>query len=107
MVALIAQGGHLVRDNLHVVCIGIVAVVLMLLGPACMRFVLDRISKLHWLLRYLIVILLITAVYGAASNLLYWWLKHFLSSMKNASLFFVTIGIYLGLGLLAKSKKKI
>lgn len=95
---------NLIRHYLSEVCFGITAVALILAGPAINSFFSRMTDKLHWLLKYLLFVLVCTVGYGVLTQVLYQGLKHWLVRQHNTVLVLVTIGIYLVLAFFAKKQ---
>jgi hypothetical protein len=99
--------GHFLRPHCSEICVGITAVTLMLVGPPARKLFLTLIRKFHWIVRYLMVIVLITAGFGTLSNLVYLASKRMLLAGDNTQFFLLTVGIYLVLGLIAKRERRV
>jgi hypothetical protein len=95
---------RLLRTYLSEVCFGITAVALILAGPAINGFFSRLTEKLHWILKYLLFVLLCTVGYGVLTQVVYQGLKHWMVRQHNLLLVLVTLGIYLVLAFLAKKQ---
>ena len=62
---------------------------------------------MHWILRYLIFIILCTIGYGFLSHILFNGIKKWLAGQASLPLIGWTIGIYLVLAWIAKQRKAI
>jgi len=97
----------LIRPNLTEVCFGMTAVTLVLSGPYINSFVAGLTEKLHWLVRYMVFVLMCTIGYGALSQILYRGLKHWLTGQNSFGLVAFTVVIYLVLAYFARKQKRI
>ena len=97
----------LIRPNLSEVCFGMTAVALVLSGPYINSFVASLTVKLHWLVRYLIFVLMCTIGYGALVQILYRGLKYWLTGQHAFALVAYTTVIYLVLAYFARKQKRI
>lgn len=96
-----------IRHHLQEVCFGITAVSLMLFGPMLNGTVKHITRSLHWLLRYLVYVLLCTVGYVFLAKGMYDGIRHLLLMLSRPVLVFVTLGIYLVLAWIAKQQKEI
>jgi hypothetical protein len=99
--------GRFIRSHGNEACVGISAVVLMLVGPRITHWFLSVVKSLHWIVRYVLVILLITAGFGTLSNIIFRVSKRYLMELNNTELVFWTLAVFLLLGLVARNEKKI
>jgi lysylphosphatidylglycerol synthetase-like protein (DUF2156 family) len=97
----------LIRPNLSEICFCMTAVALVLSGPYINEFVANLTEKLHWLVRYLVFVLMCTVGYGALVQILYRGLKHWLSGQHAFALVAFTVVIYLVLAYFARKQKRI
>jgi Na+-driven multidrug efflux pump len=95
---------QLIRTYLSEVCFGITAVALLLAGPAINGFFARLTEKLHWIVKYLLFVLLCTVGYGVLTQVVYRGLKHWMVRQHSMVLVLVTIGIYLVLAFFAKKQ---
>jgi hypothetical protein len=95
---------NLIRRYLSEVCFGITAVSLILAGPAINSFFSRITEKLHWILKYLLFVLVCTVGYGVLTQVIYQGLKHWMVHQRSMVLVLVTVGIYLVLAFLAKKQ---
>jgi hypothetical protein len=86
------------------VSLGITAVSLMLAGPYINVFIQNMTQKLHWLLRYLIFILVCTVGYGFLTHFALRSLARWLVYQRNTELLVITAAIYLALAFFAKKQ---
>lgn len=98
---------QLIRSYLSEVCFGITAVALLLGGPAINGFFARLTEKLHWIVRYLLFVLLCTVGYGVLTQVVYQGLKHWMVRQHSMVLVSATIGIYLVLAFFAKKQGNI
>ncbi len=94
----------LIRRHLPEVCFSITAVSLMLAHPAINNFVSRVTQRFHWLVRYLIFVVVCTAGYGAIMQIIYRSLKHWLSYQRSLALIAITVVVYLALAFFAKKQ---
>jgi hypothetical protein len=94
----------LIRQHLSEICFGITAVSLILAGPAINGFVQRLTQKFHWLIRYLVFVLMCTAGYGFLAQVIYRGLKHWLTSQRSLSLILIATLIYLVLAFFARKQ---
>jgi hypothetical protein len=94
----------LIRNHLSVVCLGITAVTLMLAGPVINGFVQQLTQKFHWLIRYLILVLMCTAGYGFLAQVIFKNLSRWLAPQPAFSLIAITTAIYLALAFFARKQ---
>ena len=97
----------LVRQYMSEVCFGITAVSLILAGPAINGFVQRLTASFHWLVRYLLFVLMCTAGYGLLTQVIYRGLKHWFIHQRGLALILITTGIYLVLAFFAKKQGRI
>ena len=102
--------GHVagfIRHHLPEVCLGITAVSLMLAGPVINGFVQQATQRFHWLVRFIVLVLVLTVGYGFLAHLLFRHLKLWLAPQPAISLIAITLGIYLALAFFARKQGKI
>jgi hypothetical protein len=98
---------NLIRQHLPEICFSITAVSLMLAGPAMNGMIERLMQKFHWLLRYLVFVLMCTIGYGFLTQLAYHGIKSWFSYQRNLALVLITAGIYLVLAFFAKKQGRI
>ena len=96
-----------IRQNMQFVSFGITAVTIMLIGPFINGTVKRICMSMHWLLRYVVYVLLCTAGYGFLAHFLYYGIKSWLSGLSGVLLITWTLAIYLVLAWFAKQQKAI
>lgn len=96
-----------IRHHLQEICFGITAVSLMLFGPIFNGTVKHITRNLHWLLRYVVFVLLCTVGYVSLAKGMYDGIRNLLLMLSRPALVFVTLGIYLALAWIAKQQKEI
>lgn len=96
-----------VRHNIQFVTFGITAVSITLVSPYINNTIKQITATLHWLLRYVVFVLLCTLGYGFLTQVLYFWLKKWLVHLPDMHLVIWTSLIYLGLAWFAKQEKKL
>jgi hypothetical protein len=96
-----------IRHHLSEVCLGITAVTLLVAGPLINGFVRKLTERFHWLVRFIILVLLLTAGYGLLAHLIFTCLKRWLAPQPALSLIVITAAIYLALALFAQKQGKI
>ena len=97
----------LIRNHISDVSFSMVAVGLMLAGPAINRFVRKTIEKLHWSLRYLLFVIICSAGYGFLTKIAYQGLRHWLAGQRAVWLVLFTVAIYLALAWFARKQGEI
>jgi hypothetical protein len=103
----IISTANLIRKHLPEICFSITAVSLMLAGPVINGMIERMMQKFHWLLRYLVFVIMCTVGYGFLTHLLYRGVKHWFSYQQNLALVLITVGIYLVLAFFAKKQGRI
>lgn len=96
-----------IRTYLHEICFGITAVTLTLAGPRINAGLRKLVRKFHWLLRYVVFVILCTAGYTFLSQIIYRGVKQLLTGLSNPLIVLVTLGLYLLLAWIAKEHKAI
>jgi hypothetical protein len=94
----------LIRQHLSVVCFGITAVTLILSGPAINGFVQRLTQSFHWLVRYLVFVLMCTAGYGFLTQVIYHGLMRWFSTQRSLALILIATFIYLVLAFFARKQ---
>jgi hypothetical protein len=107
MYHMLTPVADLIRRHLAEVSLGITAVALMLVGPVVNGIVQRATLRLHVLLRFAALVLLLTAGYGILSQVTFSCVKRWLSLLPPLSLIGVTVGIYLVLAFFARKQGKI
>ena len=94
----------LIHKHLSTVCFSITAVLLMLAHPSINNFISRATQRFHWLVRYLLFVVVCTAGYGAIMQIIYRSLKHWFSYQRNLALIVIVAVIYLALAFFAKKQ---
>jgi cation transport ATPase len=97
----------LIRNHLSDVSFSMVAVALMLAGPVINRSILKAAQKFHWILRYLLLVVICSAGYGFLTNVAHKGLRHWLAGQRAVWLVLITAAIYLVLAWLARKQGEI
>jgi hypothetical protein len=105
--SIVHDAAQFLQHNIQFVTFGIVAVTITLVGPY-INSVLKKVTEsLHWLLKYVLFVLLCTLGYGFLSHSLYFWLKKWFIHLPEMYLIIWVSVIYLGLAWFAKQQKEI
>ncbi|NLG18263.1 MAG: DUF3392 family protein [Fibrobacter sp.] len=104
---IINSTAHLIRTNLQEICLSITAICMVLFGPHINSFVKTATNKFNWFFRYFIFILLVTAGYGALTQIIFKGLRVWMAGLANQLLVIATAVIFLTLALIAKQQKEI
>lgn len=104
---LINELATIIRHHLTEIVFGITTVVLVLTGPHINSAVRHATSSVHWLVRFLIFVVVVCAGYGFISHLLYQYIRKWFIGMDSITLVIMIIGIYLILAWFAKQQKEI
>jgi hypothetical protein len=104
---LISQFANIIRHHLPEVVFGITTVTLVLAGPYLNSIVKKITGKMHWLLRFVIFVIVVCAGYGFLAHLLYITAKSWFIHMNNITLVIVSLTSYLVLAWIAKQQKEI
>jgi cation transport ATPase len=107
MYHVIAPVAGFIRHYLNGVCLGMTAVSIMLVGPFINGHVRQLTQKYHWLIRYIVLVLMCTAGYGFLAHVLFKYLHRWLQPMASLTLIAVTAAIYLALAFFARNQGKI
>ncbi|HEX2956656.1 MAG TPA: DUF3392 family protein [Chitinispirillaceae bacterium] len=105
--SIIHDSALFLRHNIQFVAFGITAVTVTLIGPYINGTVKRISASLHWLIRYVLFVLLCTLGYGFLTQVLYFWLKKWIIRLPDIHLLIWTSLIYLGLAWFAKQQKEI
>lgn len=104
---LISQFANLIRHHLPEVVFGITTVTLVLAGPYLNSVVKKMTSTMHWILRFVIFVIVVSAGYGFLAHLLYITVKNWFIHMNNITLVIVSLTSYLVLAWIAKQQREI
>jgi hypothetical protein len=105
--SILHESAEYVRHNIQFVTFGITAVSITLVSPYINGTVKQVTESLHWLLRFVVFVLLCTLGYGFLTQVSYFWLKKWLVHLPDIHLLIWTSVIYLGLAWFAIKQKKI
>jgi hypothetical protein len=97
----------LIRQHVSEVCFGITAVILILAGPAINGFVQRLTQRFHWLVRYLVFVLMCTAGYGFLTQVIYRGLMRWFSCQRSLALILSVTFIYMLLAFFARKQGRI
>ncbi|MBN1131403.1 MAG: DUF3392 family protein [Chitinispirillaceae bacterium] len=97
----------LVRQHMSEICLGITAVSLILTGPYINTLVQRLISRMHWLVRFFVFVLICTIGYGFLAQIIYRFLKLYLAHQKALPLILIVAFIYLLLAFFAREQRRI
>jgi hypothetical protein len=103
----IAYLASFIHTYLHEIAFGITSITMVLFGPYINRNLQRLVRNFHWLLRYVIFVLLCTAGYAFLSQVVYRGIKQMLHTLSNPLLVVTTVLLYLMLAWVAKEQKKI
>ncbi len=104
---LIYEMATLMRHHLTEIVFGITTVTLVLIGPHINSAVKHATNSIHWLIRFLIFVIVVCVGYGFLSHLLYQFIRKWFVRMDSITLVIATIGTYLVLAWFAKQQKEI
>lgn len=104
---LLAPFATFLRHHLTEISFGIVAVVLVFLGPFINRAIKHGTQKLHWLIRFAIFVVVCSAGYGFITHVLYKALRDVLARFNNVTLIVTVFSIYLVLAWITKQQREI
>jgi hypothetical protein len=104
---LITQLSTFIRHHLPEAVFGITTVTLVLAGPYLNSLVKKATSNMHWLLRFVVFVLVVCAGYGFLAHLLYITVKNWFLHMNNLTLVLSTLISYLILAWVAKQQREI
>jgi hypothetical protein len=104
---IISQFATLIRHHLPEVVFGITTVTLVLAGPYLNSIVKKITNKMHWLLRFVVFVIVVCAGYGFLAHLLYVTVKSWFLHMNSITLVIVSLSSYLILAWIAKQQKEI
>ncbi len=105
--SILHDTAQFLRHNIQFVTFGITAVTITLVGPYINGTVKRITASLHWLIRYIVFVLLCTLGYGFLTQILYFWMKKWIIRLPDIQLLIWTSLIYLGLAWFAKQQKEI
>jgi hypothetical protein len=97
----------LIRGHMSEVCFGITTVSLILCGPYINAHVQRLISRMHWLARFFVFVLVCTLGYGFLAQVIYRVLRLYLAHQKALPLILIITVIYLLLAFFARKERHI
>ena len=103
----LSQFATLIRHHLPEVVFGITTVSLVLAGPYLNSIVKKTTNSIHWLLRFIVFVIVVCVGYGFLAHLLYITVKSWFLHMNNLTLVIATLTSYLVLAWIAKQQKEI
>jgi putative Mn2+ efflux pump MntP len=104
---VIHEAALFLKHNLQFVTFGITAVMITLIGPYINGTVKRVTASWHWIVRYILFVLLCTLGYGFLSHTLYSWMKKWFIHLPEMQLILWVAVMYLGLAWIAKQHNKI
>jgi len=107
MQTLIPDIARVIRLHLSDLVFGITSVSLVLAGPHINKLFRKITKKIHWLLRFILFVILCCAGYGFITHFIYKSLIVFFKQFDNLLLVIFTVFSYLLLAWFAKRKKEI
>lgn len=102
MLELFVTASRWCRTHLDEIALGLIAALLVVLGPSFKAWTQQRTGGLNFVLRTLMFVALCTLVYGMAIVYLPPWLAKGLAQLNNFTLAPVLVTALVGLGLLAE-----